>query len=141
MEQSCFFDCSVPLSRENLGDSKQEKFDVKHAPELRPERFQLGVKGLGGSVGAPVIEKIQYPVRMGEHGSRHGIERVKPGLVNLVVPQGELEPGPRDGLARGVDPSQPLYQGERLSDVGIQLEKHGSPLSLFHVPGRRVFKQ
>ena len=46
-----------------------------------------------------------------------------------------------EGLARGIDFSQPLYQGERLLDVGIQLEKHGSPLSLFHVPGRRVFKQ
>ena len=66
---------------------------------------------------------------------------MKASLVDLIVPQGEFEPGSRHGLARGIDSSQPLYQGERLLDVGIQLEKHGSPLSLFHVPGRRVFKQ
>ena len=114
---------------------------VKHAPELSPEGLELGVKRLGGSVGTPVVEKVQYPGRVREHGSGHGIERMKASLVDLIVPQGEFEPGSRHGLARGIDSSQPLYQGERLLDVGIQLEKHGSPLSLFHVPGRRVFKQ
>lgn len=114
---------------------------VKHAPELSPEVFELGVECFGGSVCTPVVEKVQYPGRVREHGSGNGIERMKASLVDLIVPQGEFEPGSRHGLARGIDSSQPLYQGERLLDVGIQLEKHGSPLSLFHVPGRRVFKQ
>ena len=117
------------------------KFNVKHAPELSPEVFELGVECFGGSVCTPVVEKVQYPGRVREHGSGNGIERMKASLVDLIVPQGEFEPGSRHGLARGLDSSQPLYQGERLLDVGIQLEKHGSPLSLFHVPGRRVFKQ
>ena len=92
---------------------------VKHAPELSPEGLELGVKGLGGSVGTPVVEKVQYPGRVREHGSGNGIERMKASLVDLIVPQGEFEPGSRHGLARGIDPSQPLHQGEGLLHVGM----------------------
>ena len=108
---------------------------------MSPEGFHLGVKRLGGSVGAPVVEKVQDSIRVREHGSCHGIERVKAGLVDLIVPQGEFKPGTRHGLARGIDSSQPLHQGEGLLHVGIQLEKHGSPLSLVHAPRGRVFKK
>ena len=110
-------------------------------PELSPGGLELGVKGLGRSVDAPVVEKVQNPRRVREHGSRHGIERVKAGLVDLIVPQGEFKPRFRHGLARGIDPSQPLLQGEGLLHVWIQLEKRGNPLSLIHAPGYRFFKQ
>lgn len=113
--------CNFPrfFSRENLRDSKEKKLDVKHTPELGPEGLELGVKGLGGSVGTPVVEKVQNPRRVREHGSRHGIERVKPCLVHLIVPQGEFKPRTRHGLARGIDLSQPLHQGEGLLHVGM----------------------
>ena len=70
-------------------------------PELGPEGLELGVKRLGGSVGTPVVEKVQDSIPVREHGSGHGIERVKAGLVDLIVPQGEFKPGTRHGLARG----------------------------------------
>ena len=92
---------------------------VKHAPELSPEGLELGVKRLGGSVGTPVVEKVQDSIPVREHGRGHGIERVKAGLVDLIVPQGEFKPGTRHGLARGIDPSQPLHQGEGLLHIGI----------------------
>ena len=44
---------------------------------------------------------------------------MKASLVDLIVPQGEFKPGTRHGLARGIDPSQPLHQGEGLLHIGI----------------------
>lgn len=48
--------------------------------------FNLALKDSAEALVLLLLKKIQYPVRMGEHGSRHGIKKVKPGLVNLVVP-------------------------------------------------------
>ena len=104
-----FFSCK------NFSDSKEEKLYIQHSPELSPEVFELGVECLGGSVCTPVVEKVQYPGRVREHGSGHGIERMKASLVDLIVPQGEFEPGSRHGLARGIDSSKPLQARLRRS--------------------------
>ena len=75
-----------------IGQSKQEEWNVSYSPELASESLYFGIERLCPGIGLPVHEKIKYGIIVIYKSANDGLKGISSQLFNFIEPSCQFEP-------------------------------------------------